>query len=253
MISKNQQNLFNLRKFYYFNNFSPIKITISAFYLLFCGITPKLNAAIMFTNDVKPQEEIFSASFNDDILGISRAENTEDGFRIFTLPGENPNQEEPAIGYLDLDNNGEGSLILSTVTRNFDVDPASKVTFNLSVSGEFEVLGNETVTITPDITLLNNIGGDPVITYDANDQNFINEQSGTFKFSESATTESKISQGGLELFGSFNLSGIPGDRVIFRFPNSINASVSTPESSLNIGLFVFGTLIISSIYRKKLK
>lgn len=217
-------------------------IILSSLLVTIVSVSDSSYAAIIFTNDVNPQNDIFVPSTGDTLTGNSIAENTEKGFKI-TAP-------EPLV-FTDTNGDGTGSLGVRFVTRDFEVRPPEIVIFSLSVNGRFT--SPQVISVTPNLTLLNNRGGNPVIRYDINDQNFPNTNQGNLIFSESQGTQNKINSGELELSGGFNLSGPPGFTVTFNFPNSIDASVSVPEPTSTLSLLALGTLGAGAALKRKLK
>jgi hypothetical protein len=171
-------------------------------------------AAVVFTSSVTAGDA-FLAIDGDCCKGGVRSD-TADGIKI-TAPG----------GLLlgDLNNDGIVVLSLSNVSRNFNVTPSAVIALTLEVDGNFSSRSGP-LTVVPNITALNNGGGAPKLNYSIT----IAGTSGALKYSDKQLSTGSVSSGGLELYGSITITGAPGFRVDFQFPNSIKASVTAvPE------------------------
>ncbi len=217
-------------------------LVTATFATLSLATTNKAQAAIIFTSNIGVQNLVFSASPGDGLIDLSsQASDTNNGINV---------RAPFPIAYTDTDNDGKGVLSLSLLTRDFDVIPKSKILLTLNVNGQFQSLTNQAVIITPNISALNNVGGDPYITYNLPIAAGVN---GNLIFHKTEQSTSEITQGGLELFGSFAIDGPKGFGVTFTFPNSIDASVSVPEPASNLSLLALGTLGAASTLKRKLK
>jgi hypothetical protein len=206
------------------------------------SIVNRAEAAIIFTSNVGIKNAVFSPSVGDGLADPSVAQDTKDGIKV-TSPGF-------GLVYGDVNNDGMGILSMESFTRDFNVDPESRILLSLTVKGEFRSRNNQLVTITPNITALQNAGGDPIITYE---EIIANVPNGKFNFSKSEPSVSKLIQGGLELFGSIKIQGEPGFIVEFSFPNSIDAHVSVPEPTSTLGLFSLGILGAGATIKRQVK
>ena len=217
-------------------------LVTATFATLSLATTNKAQAAIIFTSNIGVQNFVFSASPGDGLIDLSsQASDTNNGINV---------KAPFPIAYTDSNNDGKGVLSLTILTRNFDVIPKSKIFLTLNVNGQFQSLTNQALTITPSISALNNVGGDPYITYSLPVAVGVK---GNLIFNKTEQSAIETTQGGLELFGNFEIAGPNGFGVQFTFPNSIDASVSAPEPTSALGLLVLGTLGAASTLKRKLK